>query len=213
MKSYKYLVFDLDGTISDPKVGITCSLNHALSLHGYDTRPESELAQHIGPPLDQTFALLTGEGDTDLHASLVSRYRERYAEVGYAENVLYAGVVDALTHLADIDGVTLGVCSSKRVDFVEQILEMFNLQDLFSFVSGGEIGIEKWQQLGDLKAEGTISEDALMIGDRRFDLIAAHRNGLDAAGVLWGFGSRAELVNENPRILMSEPQQLRSLAG
>jgi phosphoglycolate phosphatase len=209
--NYAQLIFDLDGTISNPRDGIVRSLNFALLEHGFETHPETDLLIHIGPPLDKTFAELTGQNSRALIASLVSKYRERYAEVGYAENVLYRGISESLVDIHNVEGVELGVCSSKRVDFVEKILTMFDLRHLFKFVSGGEIGIEKWQQLAQLKQQGVVGDNAIMIGDRHFDLLAGHRNKLHAAGVLWGFGSRQELVREKPAHLLTTPSELQLL--
>lgn len=201
------LVFDLDGTLSDPLVGIGLSINYALSHFGHTPLALTELAAYVGPPLDQTFRTLTGvTTDGDIHA-LVAKYRERYAEVGYSENVLYPDIPEALAALAATD-IPMGICTSKRVDFAEQILEMFGLRRHFRFVSGGEIGVHKWQQLEVLVAQGLVSTASTMVGDRDVDLIAAHRNGLRSAGVLWGYGSRAELEQEHPRYLLNHPAEL-----
>lgn len=207
------LVFDLDGTLSDPKDGIVRSLNHALITHGYADRPEDELARYIGPPLDRAFAELTGTDEPEHIRALVTAYRERYSDVGYAENRLYEGIGDALRQFRMCPGVRLGVCSSKRVDFVEQILELFGLRDLFDFVSGGEVGTEKWQQFERLKQEVDLEPDTVMIGDRSFDLIAAHRNGMQSAGVLWGYGSAEELERESPRYLVPRVSVLVGMLG
>jgi phosphoglycolate phosphatase len=211
INKYNYLIFDLDGTISDPKDGFVRSVNYALTHHGFEAREESSLTCYIGPPLEQSLAQLTDQTDPLLIQSLVAKYRERYTEIGYRENVLYDGIADALLTFARSSKVKLGVCSSKRVDFVEQILDMFDLRGVFSFVSGGEIGLEKWQQLGSVKTRYGISSNALMIGDRCFDLVAAHRNDLHGAGVLWGYGSLDELENETPQYILSDPSQLKDL--
>jgi len=205
------LLFDLDGTLSDPLVGIGRSINYALSHFSYAPLALTELATCVGPPLDQTFRTLTGAKTDDIHA-MVAKYRERYADVGYSENVLYPGIPDALATL-DKAGFAMGVCTSKRVDFAEQILNMFGLRSHFRFVNGGEIGTHKWQQIEGLVARGMISTSSIMIGDRDVDLIAAHRNGLQAAGVLWGYGSREELEKEQPRDLLTHTSELVSLGG
>jgi len=205
------VLFDLDGTLSDPLPGIARSINYALSQFGYPERDPSDLAVHIGPPLDETFRSLTGVRSAADVAALVARYRERYAAIGYSENVLYPGISDALEVLAAA-GISLGLCTSKRADFAEKILDMFAIRSHFRFVSGGDIGIEKTQQIAALAAEGLIDPTTLMVGDRAVDLVAAHRNGLQAAGVLWGYGSRAELAAHRPRYLFSSPADLRTLA-
>ncbi len=201
------VLFDLDGTLSDPLEGIGRSLNYALTHFGYPTRPLTELARYIGPPLDAGFRELTGSTDAAHIDELVVRYRERYGDIGYAENTLYAGIPELLAGLRG-HGYRMGVCTSKRADFAEKILDLFGLRAHFDFVSGGEIGTPKWQQLGALCARGLASTRSLMVGDRAVDMIAAHRNGLTAAGVLWGFGDRAELQAENPLHLFSRPDQI-----
>ena len=204
------LLFDLDGTISDPLVGIGRSINHALSYFGYATLALDQLAVHIGPPLDEAFKSITGLQSREALSPFVATYRERYAAVGYSENVLYPGIVETIAALS-VSGIPLGVCTSKRVDFAEKILEMFGLRNYFLFVSGGEIGIPKWQQIQDLLTTRRVSSSSVMIGDRAVDMIAAHNNGLHAAGVLWGHGSRAELENEEPAYLLASVPELLSL--
>jgi phosphoglycolate phosphatase len=206
------LVFDLDGTISDPVVGIGRSINHALARHGYEERPLDALAVHIGPPLDEAFHTLTGRADAPHIASLVAAYRDRYGEVGYVENTLYPGARETLRALRDA-GVTMGLCTSKRVDFAERILALFELRDCFAFVDGGEIGQQKWMQVEGLVARGLAGPASVMIGDRAVDLVAAHRNGLSGAGVLWGHGSREELEAHRPRYLLEVPEEWAALAG
>jgi phosphoglycolate phosphatase len=204
------LLFDLDGTLSDPLVGIGRSINYALSHFGYPELPLSDLAVHVGPPLDQAFNSITGLSSSSALDGLVAKYRERYGEIGYSENVLYPGIPEVMHSLAKA-GLTLGVCTSKRVDFAERILELFGLRSYFSFVCGGEIGTQKWQQIRDLLENGVVSKSTVMIGDRAVDLSAAHRNGLPAAGVLWGYGSREELEAEQPRYLFSTPHEILGL--
>ncbi len=207
-----FLLFDLDGTLSDPLVGIGQSINYALSHFGFAPLALTELATYVGPPLDQTFRTLTGAtGDGDIHA-MVAKYRERYADVGYSENVLYPGIPEALVAL-DALGIPMGVCTSKRVDFAEKILKKFGLRAHFGFVNGGEIGTHKWQQIEGLIAQGLVSTSSIMVGDRDVDMVAAHRNGLQSAGVLWGSGSRTELEREQPRYLLTCASELVSLGG
>ena len=204
------ILFDLDGTLSDPLVGIGRSINYALSHFGYPKLPLSQLAAHVGPPLDQAFMSITGSSSSTMVAGLVAKYRERYGEIGYSENILYPGIPQVVRRLADA-GMTLGVCTSKRVDFAEKILELFGLRAYFNFVSGGEIGMHKWQQIRALLEQGAVTQSTVMIGDRAVDITAALRNGLHAAGVLWGYGSRQELEAEQPRYLFSTPAELLGL--
>jgi len=210
---YENLIFDLDGTISDPKDGIVRSLNYALVNHGFASQDESQLTTYIGPPLDSAFKAITKSDNAALISSLVDSYRERYADVGFSENILYDGIPKVLGQLSAVSGITLSICTSKRVDFAERILDMFDLRHLFSFVNGGDVGIEKWQQLQSLKQQGDISHKSLMIGDRYIDLTAAHKNGLPSAGVLWGYGSLDELKEHEPAHIFSNPSELLSLVA
>jgi phosphoglycolate phosphatase len=202
------LLFDLDGTLSDPLEGIGRSINYALAHFGYQQLNLSELTKYIGPPLDATFKDITGDR-ADLK-ELIAKYRERYGEIGYSENVLYPGITEVLLNFHKTN-VPMAVCTSKRKDFATQILEMFGLTHYFQFISGGEVGVSKSQQIGALLRQGQVSEDTVMIGDRAVDLIAAHENGLNAGGVLWGYGSQAELFNETPLYLFDSPSDLLQL--
>jgi phosphoglycolate phosphatase len=206
----KTLLFDLDGTLSDPLLGIARSINHALSECGYNQRDEQHLAQYVGPPLDETFKILTGEPEEGIRR-LVAVYRERYAEVGYSENTIYPEVPSVL-HSLKTQGVRMGVCTSKRSDFAEKILRMFGIRNYFAFVSGGDIGITKQQQIAQLLDEQLIDQKSWMIGDRSVDVTAAHQNGLMAAGVLWGYGSRKELEAAKPTLLLTHVSELIQLA-
>jgi phosphoglycolate phosphatase len=204
------VVFDLDGTLSNPLEGFSRSINHALRLQGLPPREPHELARFIGPPLYDSAVELTGSADPTRHNRLIADYRQRYGESGYAENTLYDGIPEVLHALRD-GGATLGVCTSKRADFTEAILRNFGLRGLFDFVSGGDIGVHKWQQLQALREAGAVDAASVMVGDRDVDITSAHRNGLHACGVLWGFGSREELQAESPRDLAQVPAELHRL--
>jgi phosphoglycolate phosphatase len=206
------LLLDLDGTISDPAEGIGRSLDHALASYGYATLEPGTVSTHIGPPLDDTFRQLTGATCADRIAGLVARYRERYAERGYAENTLYPGIPEALAGLAD-SGIPLGLCTSKRVDFAEQVLSHFALREHFVVVSGGDIGIPKAEQLRRLVDAGRVGSGSVMVGDRAVDVHAGRANGLRAVGVLWGHGSVEELRAAGPDRLLAHPDELAGLAA
>jgi len=210
---YEYIVFDLDGTISDPKEGIVRSINCALETHGFDQRTDKELCEFIGPPLDVAFASLTGSKDAKLITSLIVKYRERYSDVGFSENCLYDGIPEVLDNLSAVQEINLGICTSKRADFAGRILELFSLRHHFCFLSGGDIGIEKWQQLASLLEQGVINKKSVMIGDRYVDITAAQKNNLPSAGVLWGYGSYSELSQHEPSHIFNSPSELAGLAA
>lgn len=210
MRNIGTLIFDLDGTISDPSLGIYRCLNHSLRFHGFPEVSADIVNAEIGPPLDETFIKLCPELEQKTVASLVSKYRERYAEVGYAENRLYDGVSESLQELAD-RGVRMGICTSKRKDFAERILSLFGMISYFDFVDGGDIGIKKREQLFRLLQSGTIDQTAIMIGDREIDILAAKDNGLRCIGVLWGFGDIQELTAAGADVILYQPKDLAQL--
>ena len=212
MGAQPFHIFDLDGTLSDPSVGIGRSLNHALQHFGHAPISAKDVSQYIGPPLDQIFQSRIAGVSAGHVVELVAKYRERYAEVGFAENVIYPGIAEALYAL-DAAGIPLGLCTSKRTDFAESILELFGLRDYFRFVSGGDIGIRKTDQLATLLEEGAIGASATMIGDRSIDILAARENRLKSVAVLWGHGTREELEGAVPDVFVEAPHELLALAS
>ncbi len=204
------LVLDLDGTISDPSLGITRCFNHALQSHGFPAVSDSIIAKEIGPPLDETFLKLApGINASDVDP-LVSSYRERYSDIGYSENTLYPDIPLALDQLRS-SGLSLGVCTSKRRDFAERILSLFELMKYFSFVDGGDIGVTKGSQLAGLINSGVIDNQAIMVGDRSVDIKSAQENGLRSIGVLWGFGDYAELSEALPSCILEKVEELPNI--
>ena len=204
------LLFDLDGTISDPLEGIANSINFALQAFGYSTQSYADLAQYIGPPLDKSFASLIDSNDQQVIMQLVSKYRERFSEVGFAENNLYPNIKDIVNFLL-MQNINMAVCTSKPERFATKILKHFELLDPFQFISGGDVGIEKWQQIDQLKQQGLVDENTIMIGDRAVDITAGQHSGIKTAGVLWGYGSRQELEQAAPTYLLETVSELMGL--
>ena len=205
---YDTLIFDLDGTISDPSVGISRSINYALVHHGFEMCSREQISSLIGLPLDQMYYRLATDVDERQISSMVDKYRERYLEIGFSENVMYDGMREVIDELHQRDSCDLGICTSKRNDIAEKILQMFGLTDYFGFVSGGEVGTSKSQQLAVLLETSVISGRSMMIGDRSVDILAAHGNGLQSTGVLWGYGSRRELEEVRAGHLSDAPPEL-----
>ena len=200
------ILFDLDGTISDPIRGIAKSINYALVALGFEEVSESRIANFIGMPIGETLAALSESESSNLVNQLVIKYRERFAAIGYSENTLYPGVLEALIDLHE-KNVSLAICTSKRSDYAQKILQMFGLDSLFRFVNGGDVGIHKQEQIAQMLVKGEITENTMMIGDRSVDLAAAHASGLTSTGVLWGYGFREELERENPSRLFESPEE------
>lgn len=208
---YNTVIFDLDGTISDPFEGIFKCVNHALGVYDYDPVAPERVRDLIGPPLDEIFAALLGPQTHSRMLELVEAYRDRYARAGFAENVLYGDVAAVIRQLAE-SGVRMGICTSKRADYAAKILEMFGLVEFFEFIDGGDVHLRKVAQIRKLVANGVDAGSAVMIGDRAVDILAAAGNGVDAIGVTWGFGSREELDDARPsHVVDSAPELLELL--
>jgi phosphoglycolate phosphatase len=198
---YQHILFDLDGTLTDPREGITRSVQHALAQLGIDEPDLQALEHFIGPPLLQCF-MHTYDFDEATAWRAVGHYRERFAEIGLYENQLFAGVNELLQLLGE-QGRTLYIATSKPRVFAEQIAQHFDFARHFKLIYGSELDgtrTDKVELIAHLlEQEGFAADSALMIGDRKHDLIGARHNGLDAAAVGYGFGSVEELQAEAPR--------------
>lgn len=209
--SYEMIIFDLDGTIINSEQGFVASINYALKSKGFAPRNADELRQYIGPSLEITFPILTGNDDEKYIEELLVEYRVNYARSGYQQVKPYDGMVETIEKLHAVDNVRLGVCTSKRTDFAIKNLELVGLIDYFEFVSGAGVGLSKSEQLTKLLADGDAPKNSIMVGDRLYDMRAAQNNQLDKAGVLWGFGSADELNEYSPQFIFNQPSQLLQL--
>jgi phosphoglycolate phosphatase len=191
-----HLLFDLDGTLSDPFHGITKSIQHALRSMGLDVPAAEDLRWCIGPPLHDSFHVLLEGTDPKLFAETLAHYRERYSTIGLFENELYSGIVDCLRELSQ-EGHSLRIATSKPTVFAKRIIDHFELTQYFNSVNGSELdGIrsDKTQLISHIVERDQLNpKDVIMVGDRKFDMIGANNNGIPAIGVLWGFGSIDEL--------------------
>ena len=201
------LIFDLDGTLSDPKPGVVNSMNYALTSFGYPPRKESEIAKHIGPPLEKTISLLTDNTDEKHIDELIAKYRERYFEIGYKENSLYPEI-HAMLEILKAKKHRMGICTSKHKTIAERIVQRFKIDIFFEFVDGPTRKASKKSQLKKLLEAKIITKQSMMIGDRAVDLVAARSNSLASAGVLWGYGNQIELSKEKPKFLFKTPIEL-----
>jgi len=165
------------------------------------------LRPHIGPPLEDTFEYLSGSNDETLINSLIQLYRAHYRESGFALNTVYQGIHDMLDSLEN-NGARMAVCTAKPEPVAEKVLSLHGLLERFEFVSGGDVGISKSQQLESALQKNLIDDQAVMVGDRRYDMKAAEDNDLFACGVLWGYGSRQELMEYPPKLLVERPQEI-----
>ncbi len=192
---YREIFFDLDGTLTDPYEGITKSVQYSLKYFGIDISDRNELKRFIGPPLWESYMKYYGFTKTDADEA-VKRYREYFSVTGLFENEVYEGIHELLTDLKEA-GLRLTVATSKPAIFSQKILDRFDLSKYFDFLSGSELDgtrVNKADVIEYVIENLGITDRStiLMIGDRLHDIEGAHRCGVDALGVLWGYGDRAE---------------------
>lgn len=195
---YEYILFDLDGTLTDPARGITNSVMYALKKYGIKVNDRSELYKFIGPPLWDSFDKFYGFSKDDANTA-VGYYREYYRDKGIFENLVYEGLEDLLKTLKDKNNVLI-VATSKPEVFANQILEHFDIAKYFTFVAGSNLDgtrIKKDEVIKHALENCSINDlsKAIMIGDREFDVIGAKKAGIKSIGVLYGYGDRSELEN------------------
>jgi len=214
MKQYKYLLFDLDGTITDSETGITRCVAYALNYFGIQVNDLRELSPFIGPPLLDSFKDFYNF--TDEQATIaVAKYRERYADKGILENELYPGIEELLAD-AQKNGKTVILATSKPEIFAKRILDHFGLSDYFSFVAGsgldGSLHTKTDVINYILQSNQMINlESVVMIGDRKHDIIGAKNVGIDSIGVLYGFGNYKELSDAGADHIAEDIPALRKL--
>ena len=192
----KYILFDLDGTISDPKLGITKSVQYSLRSFGIEVADIDELTPFIGPPLRDSYKKFYGFNDSQAEKA-VAKYREYFSETGIFENTLYDGIPELLESLTAAEK-TLIIATSKPTVYAARILEHFKINNYFSFVSGSELDGSRSKKdeviTFAMKNCGiTSADDAIMIGDREHDIIGAKKCAMESIGVLYGYGDYAEL--------------------
>ena len=196
MKNYKYIFFDLDGTITDPGEGITNSVAHSLKYYGIEVADKRELYTFIGPPLYASYMKYYGFSRDEAHRA-VERYREYYADKGVFECTLYPGIERLLRRLAESDKRVV-LATSKPEIFANKILKHFGLEPCFDLVAGATLDSTRVEKADVIKyaldSLGiTCADEVLMIGDREHDVLGAAAFNIDALGVTFGYGSRAEL--------------------
>ena len=213
----EYLLFDLDGTLTDPKVGITTCVQYALKEFGIEEPDLDKLEPFIGPPLKDSFMEFYGFSEEDA-LKAVEKYRERFSEIGIYENDVYEGIPQML-RLLQSRGMFLAVASSKPTEFVERILEHFDLRRYFKVVVGSEMDgtrVNKdevvLEALNQLFAYKPIAyEKVYMIGDRKFDIQGAKAIGVESVGVTYGYGSMEELKEAHADYIVRSVEELRTL--
>ncbi len=201
---YKYILFDLDGTLTDPKEGITKCVQHSLKKFGIE-REQDGLTDFIGPPLKEMFERTFNiDGDKAVEA-----YRERFSTIGLFENRVYDGIKELLSALK-ANGMTLAVATSKPTVFTLRILEKFELSQYFNCIVGSELDgrrTDKSEVISEVLNQLNIDDKskAVMIGDRIYDLEGAKKCGIDCISVSYGFATEGELEDQGAVFIADRP--------
>lgn len=217
MNKKDYILFDLDGTLTDPKEGITKAVSYALAYYGIEVEDRDSLCPFIGPPLVQSFMDFYGFDRAKAKEAVV-KYREYYEEKGLYENYIYDGIARLLQELKE-RGKKIILATSKPTVYAEKILDMFDIKEYFAFISGSELNGErgeKWEVIAYAldKCEIADISQAVMIGDRKFDMLGAGKFSIDAIGVLYGYGAAEELLESGAaRIVESVKELSEALLG
>ena len=208
------ILFDLDGTLTDPKPGITRCIQHALSALGYPAPLEDELLWCIGPPLRGSFSRLLDSTDNGLLDEALRLYRERFAEVGLFENTLIPGIPQALDSVKNLDA-KLFLATSKPSVYATRIIGHFGLDGYFDKLYGSELDgtlSDKAELIAHILAqESIVPATAVMVGDREHDVIGAVRCGIKSIGVTYGYGTEAELLAHGANAIVHTPDGIAGL--
>ena len=206
--------FDLDGTLTDPKKGITRCIQYALEKLGRPLSYESDLTRFIGPPLRSSFAKLLSSDNEDLIEKAVGYYRERFTDTGLFENHLYPGITRLLAFLQR-NSFKLYVVTSKPEIFAKRIVRHFSLDQYFQAVFGpcldGRFD-NKGELIGFVLQElSLLPEETMMIGDRSEDIVAGKLNATQTMGVTYGYGSEEEITAAAPDFVCRHPSDIRQV--
>lgn len=211
----KYLLFDLDGTLTDPKIGITTCVQYALKSFGIEEPDLDKLEPFIGPPLKDSFMNFYGMDDAQAEKA-IAKYRERFQDVGLFDNEIYKGV-PAMLRTLQAKGMHLAVASSKPTVFVERILKHFHIEKYFEVVVGSELDgtrVNKdevvQEALNRLFSHKEVQYDQVyMIGDRKFDVEGAKAMHVESVGVTYGYGGMEELKEAKADYIVQSVEELK----
>lgn len=216
MKEKEYILFDLDGTLTDPFIGITRSVQYALAHYGIIENDLRKLTPFIGPPLVDSFQEICHFTETQAEEAVVY-YREYFSEKGWIENEVYPGIPRLLESLR-ASGRKLYVATSKPTTFATKILEHFGLSRHFERIAGATLDRSRNSKADVirylLQEEGIAAgESTIMVGDRKHDVIGAHKTGMECIGVLYGYGTREELSAAGADHIVPTVEELARLFG
>lgn len=212
-KIYNTILFDLDGTLTDPKAGITKSIQYSLKHFGIYEDNLDDLNKFIGPPLKDSFKEYYNFSDINADMA-VKKYREYFSDKGIFQNKLYTGIIELLDKLYN-ENKELIIATSKPKIFAERILKYFNMDKYFKYVCGSNLD-------GTLSKKGEVisyalkqckceKDNVIMVGDRKYDIIGAKEAKIHSIGVLYGYGSYRELKKEQPEYIVKDINELSEI--
>ena len=210
----KNILFDLDGTIIDPKIGITESIQYALRELGLEMIPEAdELVWCIGPPLRESFSIMLETDEEEKVDEAVRLYRVNYLQRGIYQFKLYDTVIDTIRTLKN-EEFNIYIATSKPRVMAVDIIKYLSLSDLFNGIYGAELDGTR-NKKGELisyllEKEGISAAEVIMIGDRKHDIIGAGENGIPSCGVCYGYGTEEELLNAGADFIVQKPKEIRN---
>ena len=209
---YKNVLFDLDGTLTDPAEGILNSIRHSLTYYPEITVPNRDiLEKFIGPPLWESYVKYCGM-DKETAEEAVEHYREYFRPTGIFENKLYGGIPELLRELK-ASGVNVRLATSKPDVFAHRILDHFGIAECFTSVQGSALDgslVKKEDVIAKIitETEGITASNTVMIGDTAFDVRGARANGIPAIGVTYGYGSTAEIADAGAFMIVKSVEEL-----
>jgi phosphoglycolate phosphatase len=207
---YNYVLWDLDGTITKPEEGIFNSIEYAAFAFGLPEPKRSDLYTFIGPPLQYSFENFFNVDKED-GAKLVALYREYYSDKGIYECEVYSGISSALKQLKAA-GKTIALATSKPEKYARQLLNYFGLEKYFDVIVGADMTPQSAEKslivARALKECGAAKSQAIMVGDRKHDIIGAKKNDIDSIGVLYGYGNKEEFETFGATHIAQTPQDV-----
>src|SRR5205085_1623985 len=204
-------LFDLDGTLADPKEGIIRCMQYAMENLCLQCPSPEELHIHIGPPIRNALAIIMKTADEELIEEALRIFRVRFSEIGLFENEVFAGVPEMLAALR-ASSRRLFIATSKPLVFTERILNHFGLTEYFDGIYGSQLNgtlDNKGELIGHvIKSASLTSDETLMVGDRMYDILGARENGCLSIGVTYGYGSEEELRSAGADLICESPREI-----
>lgn len=216
MKKYQVIIFDLDGTLSNSKEGITKSVQYALSKLGINEPDLKQLEHFIGPPLKDEFIKAYSFSEEDAIKG-VEYYRERYVPIGIYETEIYPGIEGLLQNLRE-KGKRIAMATSKPQPMAEEVLKFLKIDQYFDIVMGAQLHGPRQSKQAVLEALFEVldqknKEEFLMVGDTCFDIEGANAVGIDSIGVDYGFGNKEEMLQKGAIIVADDAKQIETFIG